>query len=148
MYEIAAPLLERDRLVRRPEESDKKFVERHIEHMLVFAKQVPGNKSKVKKPPVQKATVVVHQDGVDPASKDFLIGFEWRRVRMIALKQYGPKCMCCGATPQTGAVMHVDHIKPRKTHPHLALEIGNLQILCEQCNHGKGNWDSTDWRPR
>ena len=84
--------------------------------------------------------------GVDVASTAFLSTFEWRKLRMEALKKYGPKCMCCGATPATGAVMNVDHIKPRKDWPSLALEISNLQILCHECNHGKGNWDSTDWR--
>lgn len=66
---------------------------------------------------------------------------------MQALRKYGPKCMCCGATPDHGAVMNVDHIKPRKLFPHLALDLDNLQILCHVCNHGKGNWDQTDWRP-
>jgi hypothetical protein len=80
-------------------------------------------------------------------SDDFLRSFEWRKVRMQALKKYGPKCMCCGATPATGAVMNVDHIKPRKLFPSLALDVNNLQILCHDCNHGKGNWDTTDWRP-
>jgi 5-methylcytosine-specific restriction endonuclease McrA len=37
-------------------------------------------------------------------------------------------------------------IKPRKTHPHLALSVSNCQILCSDCNKGKGNWDDTDWR--
>ena len=69
-----------------------------------------------------------------------------RMVRMMALKQYGARCQCCGATPAMGAVMNVDHIKPRKLFPHLALEVSNLQILCHECNHGKGNWDMTDWR--
>ncbi|MGA1296232.1 MAG: HNH endonuclease [Burkholderiaceae bacterium] len=82
------------------------------------------------------------------AKPSFLESYEWRKVRMEALLKYGPKCMCCGATPATGAVMHVDHIKPRLTHPELALEIDNLQILCGDCNHGKGNWDQTDWRGR
>ena len=76
----------------------------------------------------------------------FLQTYEWRRVRMEALKKYGAKCQCCGATPAHGAVMNVDHIKPRKIFPHLALDINNLQILCHECNHGKGNWDMTDWR--
>jgi 5-methylcytosine-specific restriction endonuclease McrA len=81
------------------------------------------------------------------ASTEFLSSFEWRRLRMHALKHYGPKCMCCGSTPAQGAVMNVDHVKPRKHFPELALEFTNLQILCHDCNHGKGNWDQTDWRP-
>lgn len=80
-------------------------------------------------------------------SDEFLASFEWRRVRMAALRKYGPRCMCCGATPRDGLMMHVDHIKPRKVYPELALSLDNLQILCEVCNHGKGNWDMTDWRP-
>lgn len=79
-------------------------------------------------------------------SRAFLSSYEWRRVRMEALKKYGAKCQCCGATPTTGAVMNVDHIKPRKIYPELALCLDNLQILCGACNHGKGNWDMTDWR--
>lgn len=83
----------------------------------------------------------------DPRTDEFLMSFQWRKKRMEVLRHYGPKCMCCGASPQDGAVMNVDHIKPRKTHPHLALDFGNLQVLCNDCNHGKGNWDTTDWRP-
>jgi HNH endonuclease len=77
---------------------------------------------------------------------DFLKTYEWRKLRMEALKKYKPRCMCCGATPATGAVMNVDHIKPRRLFPSLAMDINNLQILCHDCNHGKGNWDQTDWR--
>lgn len=80
------------------------------------------------------------------AKNSFLFSYEWRKLRMQALKKYGAKCQCCGATPETGAVMNVDHIKPRKTNPELALDINNLQVLCHECNHGKGNWDTTDWR--
>lgn len=93
-----------------------------------------------------------HQQKINPQaykkanSDKFLSSFEWRRVRMEALKKYGPVCQCCGATPATGAVMNVDHIKPRKMFPHLALDVDNLQILCHECNHGKGNFDMTDWR--
>ena len=65
---------------------------------------------------------------------------------MLALKKHGAVCACCGASPATGAVMNVDHIKPRRLFPELALDVDNLQVLCEPCNHGKGNWDMTDWR--
>jgi len=33
----------------------------------------------------------------------------------------------------------VDHILPLKTHPELALNIDNLQILCNGCNYEKGS---------
>lgn len=85
-------------------------------------------------------------NSISPESDAFLSTYEWRRVRMTALKKHGPVCQCCGATPKTGAVMNVDHIKPRKLFPELALDVENLQILCHECNHGKGNWDMTDWR--
>lgn len=78
--------------------------------------------------------------------KSFLNSYEWRVLRMQALVKYGAKCMCCGASKETGATINVDHIKPRLTHPELALDINNLQVLCSECNHGKSNWDSTDWR--
>lgn len=83
----------------------------------------------------------------DVVGDAFLSSYEWRRLRMQALRKYGARCQCCGASPQTGAVMNVDHIKPRKLFPHLALDLDNLQVLCHECNHGKGNWDQTDWRP-
>lgn len=83
----------------------------------------------------------------DPMSPAFLESFEWRQLRMVVLRKYGARCQCCGASPATGAVMNVDHIKPRKLFPHLALDEDNLQVLCHECNHGKGNWDQTDWRP-
>lgn len=86
--------------------------------------------------------------GIHTASDAFLMTYEWRKVRMEALKKYGARCQCCGATPAHGAVMNVDHIKPRKLYPYLALDLNNLQVLCHDCNHGKGNWDMTDWRER
>lgn len=76
---------------------------------------------------------------------DFLFSYEWRKLRMEVIKHYGAICMCCRS--ETNPI-HVDHIKPRKKRPDLALDFDNLQILCDECNHGKGNWDETDWRPK
>lgn len=87
-----------------------------------------------------------HRSYLTVDNNEFLNSYEWRKVRLIVLKRDGSKCACCGATPATGAVMNVDHIKPRKTHPELALDTNNLQVLCHECNHGKGNWDDTDFR--
>ncbi len=100
------------------------------------------------KPAPSEVTVrrFVNATTIDPNGEAFLSSFEWKATRMMALKRYGPVCQCCGASPKTGAVVNVDHIKPRKLFPELALSVDNLQILCGDCNHGKGNWDTTDWR--
>lgn len=77
---------------------------------------------------------------------EFYRSYEWRKIRYAALKKYGPKCMLCGRVAEDGVVMNVDHIKPRRKYPELVLCLDNLQVLCSVCNHGKGNWDETDWR--
>lgn len=88
----------------------------------------------------QKQLAAVATDG-------FLSTYEWRRLRMEVIKERGSRCECCGATPADGqTVINVDHIKPRRKYPELALTKANLQVLCSPCNHGKGNWDETDWR--
>lgn len=63
---------------------------------------------------------------------------EWKRLRFKVLTA-SPRCGLCGATTAHGAVLNVDHVRPVKTHPHLALDESNLQVLCSSCNWGKGN---------
>jgi rubredoxin len=72
----------------------------------------------------------------------------WRTVRYRALKLYGTACQCCGNRASPEKPLHVDHIKPRGKYPELELEISNLQVLCRDCNLGKGAWDETDWRAK
>jgi 5-methylcytosine-specific restriction endonuclease McrA len=79
-------------------------------------------------------------------AQEFYASFEWRALRYHVLKELGARCLLCGATPQTGAIIHVDHIKPLRKHWDLRLARNNLQVLCHECNHGKGNHDETDWR--
>lgn len=69
----------------------------------------------------------------------------WMRVRYEALKASDGRCSCCGQRPDDGNPLHVDHVKPRSTHPELALVLSNLQVLCKRCNLGKGAWDETRW---
>ena len=78
--------------------------------------------------------------------KEFYYTREWRLVRYQALELHGTSCLCCGASRQRGAVIHVDHIKPRSLFPELELTLDNLQILCEDCNVGKSNTSIKDWR--
>lgn len=79
-------------------------------------------------------------------NKDFHRSPEWQQLRYDALEIHGRKCVGCGLTPNDGIKIHIDHIKPRSKHPELALDIENLQILCESCNMGKGNRYETDFR--
>ena len=72
----------------------------------------------------------------------------WKEVRLEALRDSNGECECCGANRSHGAVLHVDHIKPRYKHPELSLSLSNLQVLCADCNIGKGAWDSTDFRKK
>lgn len=75
--------------------------------------------------------------------KSFYTSEAWRYLRYKVLRSQGRICKCCRTIK---GVMHVDHIKPRSTHPLLELEISNLQVLCEACNLGKSNSDGIDWR--
>lgn len=73
---------------------------------------------------------------------------EWKALRVRALERYECRCMMCGRSPKEhGVVIHVDHIKPRSKYPELSLEFSNLQLLCDDCNFGKGNKYETDYRP-
>lgn len=77
--------------------------------------------------------------------KEFYKTREWREVRYKALVKFGKKCQACG---ETSGYIHVDHILPRSKHPERELDINNLQVLCEACNIGKSNTDTTDWRDK
>ena len=70
----------------------------------------------------------------------------WRSLRFQVLRDRGAKCELCGQGRSATVSLHVDHIKPRSKYPHLALEYSNLQVLCSDCNLGKGNRDETDFR--
>jgi len=84
-----------------------------------------------------------------PPADAFYRSYRWRTLRVDVLEanreRYGAiTCECC-LTGETER-WHVDHIQPRSTHPELALEPANLQVLCADCNLGKGTRYTTDWR--
>lgn len=124
-----------------------------VSHKQAFCKKckyhayVPKNiepKSKkiksVKKTEIRKIHFLREKYG-----ETFYTSQKWRQIRYEILKRYGPVCMACRANE---GEMHVDHILPRSTHPELEYELSNLQVLCPDCNLGKGAWDETDWRPK
>ncbi len=84
-----------------------------------------------------------------PSAEAFYGSHRWRRARIDALEanraRYGAlTCECC--LTNAARQWHVDHIRPRSSHPELALEPANLQVLCADCNLGKGIRYATDWR--
>ncbi len=81
-------------------------------------------------------TCRLYQSDYDRESKRFLNSVAWRNLSAYKLSQT-PWCEQCALTePISVPANQVDHILPRKTHPHLALEMSNLQSLCSEC-HGK-----------
>jgi len=75
----------------------------------------------------------------------FLQSPEWKALRVQALELYGRRCAKCGQEQTRSRRINVDHIKPRKFFPELALELSNLQPLCGPCNKAKGNRHFTNY---
>lgn len=67
---------------------------------------------------------------------------------MQALERDGHRCGSCGAAPKDGIRIVVDHIKPLGKFWDLRLSLDNLQVLCDDCNRGKGDWLHTDFRSK
>ena len=76
---------------------------------------------------------------INKSSSGFLRSKEWKELRLKALELYGLACFKCGRENSRMFPINVDHIKPRKFFPELALDITNLQPLCGPCNKKKGN---------
>lgn len=85
----------------------------------------------------------VYQPGM---GKEFYKTAAWIQARYRVMQARGARCECCGRTKVDDVKLHVDHIKPRSKFPALELVENNMQILCQECNEGKGAWDQTDWR--
>jgi|LakMenEpi03Aug12_release.lakeMendotaPanAssembly.Ray.scaffolds.fasta_scaffold03608_11 5-methylcytosine-specific restriction endonuclease McrA len=143
LVDVKAAEAARDRQLH---EADKK---RRRQWAIDQAKQVKKGLPKLpKKPKAKRAkepknyrrAIIPYRPGL---GSKFYDTQEWQILRYKAYKLYGKTCHCCGAT---NTELHVDHIKPRSKYPHLELDLNNLQILCRECNLGKGNTDSIDWR--
>jgi 5-methylcytosine-specific restriction endonuclease McrA len=70
-------------------------------------------------------------------SGKFYTSKEWLSFRIQMLKKLGFRCFACGVTAKE-RTLHVDHIKPRSIYPELSFCEDNIQILCVDCNIGKG----------
>jgi 5-methylcytosine-specific restriction endonuclease McrA len=58
---------------------------------------------------------------------------QWKALRLQAKRRDGFACVQCKASGD----LEVDHIKPIRTHPELALVLSNLQCLCIACHSRK-----------
>ena len=65
----------------------------------------------------------------------------WRKLKAVALKIYGARCMKCSSVKS----IQVDHMVSRTKDPSKSLDINNLGILCEACNLKK-SYNSEDYR--
>lgn len=77
--------------------------------------------------------------------QEFYKSWDWKRLRYDFLIDKERTCQCCGASAAHGVKINVDHIRPLRKYWELRLSKTNLQILCEDCNMGKGSRDETDW---
>jgi hypothetical protein len=60
------------------------------------------------------------------------------RLRALVLMRDGATCRMCGARPENGIRLHVDHVKPWAKGGETILD--NLQVLCQKCNIGKSDY--------
>jgi 5-methylcytosine-specific restriction endonuclease McrA len=80
---------------------------------------------------------------VDSALYRFYRSPQWRTARRLALRRDGYRCTQCGASVRKLGTSRVDHIQPVRTHPHLALILDNLRVLCASCDNRR---HSDKWR--
>lgn len=88
------------------------------------------------------------------AQKDeFYKTWDWQKLRVKTFEKFGRRCMCCGATndsiDMTGKPVQIvcDHVKPLHNYWSMRLDPENTQVLCFDCNMGKGI-EETDYRPK
>jgi HNH endonuclease len=63
---------------------------------------------------------------------------EWRTARLAVIHRDGRVCKMCSLHILLKRDITVDHVRPRSKFPQLALDLGNLQVLCRSCNSSKG----------
>lgn len=107
------------------------------------AMMVPAPAPKKERAPAHKPKADQHHKG-----DSFYASWEWKRARYEAIKVQGRRCKCCGWRPGDTELGHlvVDHVKPLALFPDLALAQKNLQVLCNDCNMGKGRKHYDDFR--
>lgn len=104
-------------------------------------------KTQMSKDAAEQQRLFAKEKAENGGSIDFFNSNTWQRLRFEVLAEADGCCTLCGRSyREHGIALEVDHIKPRSRFPNLALDKDNLQVMCFDCNRGKGNRDTTDWR--
>lgn len=82
----------------------------------------------------------------EEAIRAFYDSWEWKRCRYAVMQDKRFACMSCGADRDDGAKIVADHIKPLRWYWNRRLDQENIQILCADCNMGKGSRSQADFR--
>ncbi|QDV34031.1 HNH endonuclease signature motif containing protein [Tautonia plasticadhaerens] len=68
------------------------------------------------------------------ADRRWYMAKPWRSLRALVLAEE-PLCRLCREHGRLTVASHVDHIRPRKERPDLALDRSNLRPLCRSCHN-------------
>lgn len=120
---------------------------------LIALDQLPSYKAAASQKFASKAPKAPKAEKREPKGRTqpkdpFYSSWEWKKARYEALARFQHRCQCCGWQPgdtERGYLV-VDHIKSRRKHPELSLSQDNLQVLCNDCNMGKGSIYEDDFR--
>ena len=105
----------------------------------IFVKSVVAHAKRKAKKKLPKKTGFERIPYREGMGSEFYSTNEWRTLRWQVLQTSKKACNVCGRSySKHKVILHVDHIKPRSKFPSLELSIANLQVLCEDCNLGKG----------
>ena len=77
----------------------------------------------------QKLAIIRDNAIIEGTSSKYL------KLRFTVLRRDKFTCQYCGRTPQDGAKLQIDHIKPKSNNGEYA--INNLITACFECNSGK-----------
>jgi hypothetical protein len=92
---------------------------------------------------------VVKEENVKDIGKNIEINIDESKfvkagIRWQIFERDDFKCIACGKSANDGAILHVDHIKPKSKGG--SNNMNNYQTLCHLCNIGKSNKSEIDLR--
>lgn len=76
----------------------------------------------------------------------FYATLAWKELSYRTRTRYPPRCMLCLKPGSETNPLVCDHIKPLRFNWELRLDPNNMQILCNNCNIGKGSHCDADYR--